>query len=609
MLFGICGFGLLIIGSFSFSELIPAAGAPGGGFSEFSTLATALTSVAEDFRDGDVEATRLQTAVAEVRLSYKRVAWLTEYYYPSYSTKHFNGAPLLKAEKYGTHSTVQPPEGLQVLDEMVHVDSVDTEQVVILARTLANHAAALAPEMATRPYPLAELLEAMRTELVRIPTLYLTGFDTPGSLAGLSESRVALESMHRVLSKQDILASYTEYATLRDQFSAAVAALHPPIDFDAFDRLSFQRDHLNGLYRGLASLQRAAGLPPSVRFPTGRNPYGQELLYADDFLDPYHYTELSARTDGPALRQLGERLFHDASLSQSGTLSCASCHQPDLAFTDGGAGGTARNAPTLVNAVYADRYFYDLRAYTLEQQAEHVIYDHGEFDTDYGHIVEKLRSTPSYQRAFRGALGRDSEISRSAFSAALASYVLSLRSFNSPFDRYARGEVDTLSEPARNGYNLFMGKAGCGTCHFAPTFSGLVPPLYTENESEILGVLENPHAWTKTLSPDRGRMAGGVPHEEVWIYDRSFKTPTVRNAALTGPYFHNGAYANLDLVVDFYDRGGGAGMGLEVPNQTLPPDKLSLTEREKRELVEFMHALTDNPPAPSRKISSGATSR
>ncbi len=583
----------------SFYQRPAASGYTGAAFNAFVDSTDSLLRRAEAYRAGRVGVGELRAQVAVTRLSYKSVAWLVEYSHPTFSAKHFNGAPLLKAEKYGTHSTVQPPEGLQVLDELVYTDPVDAAQLVILARTLTNHARQLQSELSAQAYPMDELLEALRLELVRIPTLYLTGFDTPGSLAGIPESAASLRALEEVLRQQESLNAYPAFPVSATQLAKAAAALDASPDFDSFDRLAFQREHLNPLYRSLGELQRQGGLPATVRFPTGRNPTGLEL-FSDDFLDPYAYTDLARDEDTPQLRELGRQLFFDSALSEGDRLSCASCHQPEHGYADGLArspsrrlGETvARNAPTLLNAVYADRYFYDLRAFTLEQQAEHVIFNHAEFNTEYGAILTKLRADAGYRSQFRAAFG-DRTIDRDRFSAALASFVLSLRSFNSPFDRYARGETDQLDTRARAGYNLFMGKAACGTCHFAPTFSGLVPPFYTENESEILGVPESPHRFRKILDPDRGRAAGGVHPDDVWIFERSFKTPTVRNAALTAPYFHNGAYETLGLVVDFYDHGGGAGLGLEVVNQTLPPDSLHLSSPEREALVAFLESLTD----------------
>ena len=146
----------------------------------------------------------------------------------------------------------------------------------------------------------------------------------------------------------------------------------------------------------------------------------------------------------------------------------------------------------------------------------------------------------------------------------------------------------------RRGFNLFMGEAACGTCHFAPTFAGLVPPFYRESESEVLGVpAASPMTGATELDADPGRVASGQPLDGVDFYAYSFKTPTVRHAAETAPYMHNGAFATLGEVVDFYEAGGGAGLGLDVPHQTLPFDSLALDDGDRADLVAFMEALSD----------------
>ena len=151
-----------------------------------------------------------------------------------------------------------------------------------------------------------------------------------------------------------------------------------------------------------------------------------------------------------------------------------------------------------------------------------------------------------------------------------------------------------ISEDAKKGFNLFMGKANCATCHFAPHFSGLVPPFFNENESEVLGVTKKPITNLPIeLDGDRGRINSNVKKENSWIYENSFKTMTVRNIALTKPYFHNGAFNTLEEVIDFYNEGGGEGLGLPMKNQTLPADKLDLTEIEKKQLIAFLNTLTD----------------
>ncbi len=151
-----------------------------------------------------------------------------------------------------------------------------------------------------------------------------------------------------------------------------------------------------------------------------------------------------------------------------------------------------------------------------------------------------------------------------------------------------------ISEDAKKGFNLFMGKANCATCHFAPHFSGLVPPFFNENESEVLGVTKKPIKISPPeIDSDLGRVKSNVKKENSWIYENSFKTMTVRNIALTKPYFHNGAFNTLEEVLDFYNEGGAEGLGLKINNQTLPADKLNLTNEEIKQIIAFLNSLTD----------------
>jgi cytochrome c peroxidase len=134
-----------------------------------------------------------------------------------------------------------------------------------------------------------------------------------------------------------------------------------------------------------------------------------------------------------------------------------------------------------------------------------------------------------------------------------------------------------------------MGKAACGTCHFAPLFGGTLPPAYLESEPEVIGVPATRNVKPAVVDGDLGvYLVTRAP-----LHRHAFKTPTVRNVALTAPYMHNGVFRTLEEVVDFYDAGGGNGLGMRLPNQTLSPEPLHLTRREKSDLVAFMNALTD----------------
>lgn len=172
---------------------------------------------------------------------------------------------------------------------------------------------------------------------------------------------------------------------------------------------------------------------------------------------------------------------------------------------------------------------------------------------------------------------------------AISSYIRSLVALNSRFDKYMRGDRSMLSPSEINGFNLFTGKAKCATCHFIPLFNGLVPPIYTETESEILGVPETKNTHPAVLDPDPGK----YNFTKSIIHRFAFKTPTLRNIALTAPYMHNGVYTTLEEVMEFYNNGGGKGLKIAPPNQSLPFDKLALSKKEVTDIIHFMKSLTD----------------
>ena len=270
---------------------------------------------------------------------------------------------------------------------------------------------------------------------------------------------------------------------------------------------------------------------------------------------------------------LGRRLFFDPSLSSDRTVSCASCHRPDRAFADitsfsRGADGQrpTRNTPSLLNAGYARPFFWDGRTETLEEQVVQPIANPREMGLPLPETVDRLHADASYRRAFEEAFG-DGGIDSMRVAAALASFVRTLRSGGSPADRFAAGDANALSVEAREGYRLFVGKAGCAACHGGP--------LFTDERLHNTGVSwgsEDIGAAEVTGRPeDRGR----------------FNTPSLRNVALTPPYMHDGSLGTLRDVVGLYDLGGGAN-----PNLDRRLNPLRLTPEEIDALVAYLNALT-----------------
>jgi len=304
----------------------------------------------------------------------------------------------------------------------------------------------------------------------------------------------------------------------------AINYLHQHTDFDSFNRLEFLTVY---------------GMPLQ-----------QQLGYPALF---NHKNDIIGDT------VLGRKLFFDNTLSGNKTRSCATCHQPDKHFTDGLVrnssllgGQLPRNTPGLNYAGFQHAQFWDGRVKTLEEQIVTVLYS-----------KEEMGAT-------------DSSITKEMVDA-LVAYVRTLAPFNAPLDKYLAGDHNALTSQQQQGFNLFMGKAQCGTCHFAPVFNGSTPPLYDRTEFEVLD----------KDSIDAGRYG----FFKVDFYLNAFKTPTVRNTAATAPYMHDGRYRTMEEVIDFYEKGG-----LNTSNQTMSTQPLKLTAAEKKSIAAFMEALTDEVP-------------
>lgn len=297
----------------------------------------------------------------------------------------------------------------------------------------------------------------------------------------------------------------------------------------------------------------------------------------------------------PERAELGRLLFFDPVLSRDGTLSCAHCHRPERAFTDGrpralGRGGRRlrRNTPTLYNAALKRRLLWDRRVASLEAQVSVPLFSPDEMAAEPERLLARLRAIPAYRerfaRAFAEAAGPAVTLGRLA--RAIAAFERRLLSTRSRYDRFAAGERGALRPDEREGLRLFRSLATrCFECHRPPTFSA---PLAVS-----IGVpSEDPGVGGATGAPGRRGQ---------------FAVPTLRNVAATAPYMHDGSFATLRAVVDFYREGGGRARGVpgaRVHDQVRP---LDITDAEARQLVAFLRALGDEsrrPPTPER-VPSG----
>jgi cytochrome c peroxidase len=561
------------------------------------SLDQALAALA-DLQHGTDPATA-HRAFRRARAAYKRVEFLVESDAP-YEAAVLNIAPLPRLNEDDRAQILQPT-GFQVIEQALYprIAPDFAEVARAEARQMRLAMPRLRAALDTAP-PERHAFDAVRLELARVATLGLSGFDASLSKDGLLESAEALRGMREGLVVYDLAMRErdpTAWRRLCDTLAAATVALETAPDFDRFDRLAFITRFVNPIADGLAGVERTLGLPG----PTARTAWALRAtnIYAPAAIDPTFFAPDYAPPPSPELIALGRRLFFDPALSRGGRRSCATCHEPARAFTDGRARaqvdpghGFVRNTPTLLNAGLQLAQFADQRVPFLEFQAEAVMSNAIEMALPPALAAGKLREDSSLRSQF-GTVFRDhgdAALSGRTIPLAIAAYVRSLRAMDSRFDRAVRGDTTALTPSERHGLDLFMGKAACASCHFPPLFGGTQPPTYLQSEPEVIGVPSRPLRERPRLDPDLGAYAA----DRSPLHRHAFKTPSVRNVELTAPYMHNGVLRTLREVVEFYDRGGGAGLGLRVPNQTLSPEPLHLSSGEKRDLVAFLRALTDS---------------
>ena len=311
---------------------------------------------------------------------------------------------------------------------------------------------------------------------------------------------------------------------------------------------------------------------------------------------------------------LGRRLFFDRRLSINNTMSCAMCHVPEMAFThyetqvamgvEGRVG--RRNAPTLLNSAYKTRLFHDGREVSLENQIWGPLLSRHEMaNPSVGYVLEKIKKIKDYDGLFEQTFGKRG-VSIETVSMALAQYQRVLVSANSRFDRWYYGKEKTvLTDTEKAGFEIFMGKGQCVSCHLINKKHA----LFTDNQWHNTG-LGFHESMRKTPPTTRVQLAPGLFTEldqeiiqsvtavgrqnDLGLYEITedpndrwkYVTPTLRNISLTQPYMHNGSFSTLEEVIEFYDRGG-------IKNELLSPliRPLGLNSKEKQMLIDFLHTL------------------
>jgi cytochrome c peroxidase len=278
--------------------------------------------------------------------------------------------------------------------------------------------------------------------------------------------------------------------------------------------------------------------------------------------------------------ELGEKLFSDPILSRGKAISCASCHIPQFAFADTAAfsigdKGTrlSRNSPALTNLSGRTEFFWDGRAASLEEQVLGPLSAHDEMDLPVAQAVDRLKQDTFYSAAFQKIF--KTEVNEKNLLSAIASFERTLETTNTPYDRYLDGDEKAMSEQAVRGRILFIGKAGCATCHSGEDF--------TADRFKNIGLFNG----KELTDPGRYKVTKDSAHIGL------FKVPGLRNVAVTAPYMHNAMFKTLKEVVQYYNTPDKF-VSNSIKRDLSLGTSLNLSEGEVDDIVAFLEALTDD---------------
>ena len=524
------------------------------------------------------------------RFLYKKIEWAVEYFTPD-PARFINGPALDELEV--DENKFLPPAGFQVIEELIFPKYESTSKADLIREILVlkNNLLQVKKHVEVVTISPEYVIDATRMEVYRVVTLGITGFDSPIALQSISETKYSIESIGNTVKLLSLKSSANQDKLLQ-YITNSVLFCEKNENFNSFNRLDFIKNYLNPISRLLLEIKKENKIPNVVR-NNAINPEATTLFETNSFnvnafipSEEYRFSNEKAK--------LGEKLFYEQLLSQNNDRSCASCHHPDKAFTDGLKTNISlkgkllsRNTPTLTYAAFQNAQFWDMRQPDLEKQSLDVIQNKEEMHGNLANSIIKIKDSEVYKDLFSKAFPKNTKIEEWQLQNALASYIRTLNKFNSKFDLYMQNKSKNFNEEEKLGFNLFAGKAKCATCHFIPLYNGTVPPIYRKTEQEVIGTPSNKN--NKSISPDLGRFN----QYKMAQLKNAFKTPTIRNSEKTAPYMHNGVFDTLEEVVDFYNKGGGIGHGYEVENQTLPSDSLNLTAKEQKALIAFIKTLTD----------------
>ena len=442
-----------------------------------------------------------------------------------------------------------------------------------------------------------------RLYILNLSTLYTTGFECP------NQDQIIPELLSMLKGVRTIYTAYTNTYTNNplsgeylEKYDACIRWVeNQPMNPQFFDHYTFVSQYVNQLYRLHANWLLKNGFRSKSMLDYTINKEALSIFDKEIYRGQNTkgiFIRVNNVDDLNKIEQLGRLLFNEPLLSGNIQRSCASCHIPEQDFTDttqatalafNYKGKLKRNAPSLLNSEYNHLIMQDGKHLTLQEQALSVITNPEEMNCPESLILKRVLSCKTY----KVMLSDLSKLTPQAPAPSIAHILSALTYYYSKFNA-AKSSFDDamelksdLSLGARRGFNLFMSKAQCATCHFLPIFNGVKPP-FVGSEFEVLGVPDD--TAFKTYGADSGRYLINPSFETLY----AFRTGTLKNINRTAPYMHNGVYKTLREVVVFYNEGGGNGRGLNIGNQTLSSDNLELTEQEISDILVFLSTLNEN---------------
>ncbi len=581
-------------------------------FQQIHSLKNELQNLENDLQQKNILDVEYYYKVREARVKMKSADIWLRYFQPN-DYKKINGQLPVEWESEVFEKFEKPyrrlGSGLYLAQQYVQQNDFKKDSLLKLIQTARKTLDVYLADSTTKKLNSpAEFYFANRLMLLNLASIYTTGFENDNS------SSVIQELAEMLTSTKEIYATFDESFPQQKLDENYLKQFNLMIDFvekqsydlKQFNHYQFIKTCVNPLFAMNQKMIRDYHLQSKSTNDFSLNNdansiFDKHLFEAQNTKGVFAFVE--NENDLNKIKTIGEKLFQDPILSGNNSRSCASCHKPNEFFTNTELATALhfndfqflpRNIPSLINVQFYQLLMHDGKHFSLMNQAKDVITNPVEMNGDLKLMMKKILSCEEYEKAFKKFLKFTPEynsIEPQHIISALMIYYTQYSYAASKLDDAMNSSKEILDENEVAGFNLFMGKAQCGTCHFVPMFSGIKPP-FVSSEFEIVGTPTD-KKYSK-LSDDSGRYKIFRENENLF----AFRTPTLRNVTKTKPYMHNGVFTTLDEVIDFYNAGGGYGKGIRGFEPTLSIDSLHLSTKEISQLKSFLKTIDENISIP-----------